>query len=452
MRFRPAVVVALLALVVSGAVVAAGAPGSGDFGGAADATGAVDRGAAVDGVGSATGAPNETVNGTSTEGFERADPGLVITVQLRANGDARWRITHRYVVNGSNETRAFESFADEVSAGERDVGVTRDAFVEFASAASEATGRKMEVRDAGWAGSTVENGTGEVTYAFTWTNFGEVEGDQVVVEDAFRSPDGTWFPRLYEGQRLVIRPPEGLNIVQTPTDKGLNQRALVWDGYREFEPGYLSVVLERPDPPTTSTTNTTTDPGEGDGPPLSPFLLGVGFALLLVFVGAGSYLFARWQTVADDDDGDATPGAVTEASDGGSPPASAAGDEDGSATAAGATAGAAADPAGDAAEDGAAAGAAGGAVASAADDDDGDDEEVDETLLSDEERVLRLLDENGGRMKQANIVTETGWSNAKVSQLLSGMDDDDEIQKLRIGRENLITLPDENVADFGDDE
>ncbi|MGQ3411481.1 helix-turn-helix transcriptional regulator [Natrinema sp. LN54] len=69
----------------------------------------------------------------------------------------------------------------------------------------------------------------------------------------------------------------------------------------------------------------------------------------------------------------------------------------------------------------------------------GDD--IDPELLSDEERVLRLLKQNGGRMKQASIVSETGWSNAKVSQLLSKMDDDDEIEKLRIGRENLITLP-----------
>ena len=51
-------------------------------------------------------------------------------------------------------------------------------------------------------------------------------------------------------------------------------------------------------------------------------------------------------------------------------------------------------------------------------------------------------------MKQGTIVTETGWSNAKVSQLLSAMDDDDRIDKLRIGRENLITLPDEDVTDF----
>jgi uncharacterized membrane protein len=69
-------------------------------------------------------------------------------------------------------------------------------------------------------------------------------------------------------------------------------------------------------------------------------------------------------------------------------------------------------------------------------------------MLSDEERVLRLLDANGGRMKQAQIVKETDWSNAKVSQLLSGMDDEDAIDKLRIGRENLISLPDVDVDSF----
>jgi len=51
-------------------------------------------------------------------------------------------------------------------------------------------------------------------------------------------------------------------------------------------------------------------------------------------------------------------------------------------------------------------------------------------------------------MKQADIVSETNWSNAKVSQLLSKMNDNDEVDKLRIGRENLITLPDEDVTDF----
>ena len=67
----------------------------------------------------------------------------------------------------------------------------------------------------------------------------------------------------------------------------------------------------------------------------------------------------------------------------------------------------------------------------------------DAPLLSDEERVLALLREHGGRMKQTTIVDATDWSSAKVSQLLSGMAEDDEIRKLRMGRENLIALPED---------
>ena len=83
--------------------------------------------------------------------------------------------------------------------------------------------------------------------------------------------------------------------------------------------------------------------------------------------------------------------------------------------------------------------------------DDGTDD-IDEALLSDEERVERLLERNGGRMKQADIVKETGWSNAKVSQLLSAMAESDRVDKLRIGRENLISFPDEDVTDLGSDD
>lgn len=82
--------------------------------------------------------------------------------------------------------------------------------------------------------------------------------------------------------------------------------------------------------------------------------------------------------------------------------------------------------------------------------DDIEDEPVDVELLSDPERVERLLRVNGGRMKQKAIIEETGWSSAKVSQLLSEMADEGRIEKLRIGQENLIALPspdDEVVAE-----
>jgi len=61
-------------------------------------------------------------------------------------------------------------------------------------------------------------------------------------------------------------------------------------------------------------------------------------------------------------------------------------------------------------------------------------------LLTDEDRVRHLLDRSGGRMRQSAIVEETGWSKAKVSRLLSTMDDDGAIEKLSLGRENVISL------------
>jgi uncharacterized membrane protein len=59
---------------------------------------------------------------------------------------------------------------------------------------------------------------------------------------------------------------------------------------------------------------------------------------------------------------------------------------------------------------------------------------------SDEQRVLELLRENNGRIKQARIVERTDWSKSKVSLLLSEMESNDQISKLRVGRENLISL------------
>lgn len=65
---------------------------------------------------------------------------------------------------------------------------------------------------------------------------------------------------------------------------------------------------------------------------------------------------------------------------------------------------------------------------------------ADETTLTDEETIVRLLASNGGRMRQSRIVEDTDWSKAKVSRLLSSMADQGAITKLTVGRENLIFL------------
>ena len=64
-----------------------------------------------------------------------------------------------------------------------------------------------------------------------------------------------------------------------------------------------------------------------------------------------------------------------------------------------------------------------------------------EEVLTDREQVRQLVERNGGRMKQTDIVDSVEWSKAKVSRLLADLESDGEITKLRLGRENLICLP-----------
>ncbi len=75
------------------------------------------------------------------------------------------------------------------------------------------------------------------------------------------------------------------------------------------------------------------------------------------------------------------------------------------------------------------------------------EDEVDEELLTDRDRIVKMLEDSGGRMKQADIVEETGWSKSKVSMLLSEMEEEDRVSKLRLGRENVIDLEDGGSSD-----
>ena len=388
----------------------------------------------------AVGASDGTTTDNSSDAgpIDRPYPHTVVTIDVAADGDARWTVTSRFVVETEHERAAFEELSETVQNDSSGVGYSTETFRRAASLAAEASGREMAIRNDTWT-SEVTNGTGSLSLRFTWTNFAAVEGERIVIQDAFSTGDGTWFPSLGEGQRLVINPPPEYAPINTPPDRGPINGSLIWNGPRTFDPGYFSIVYvpSRPPTSTTTTTLTTTDPGPARG--TSPlFWLGVG--LLVVAVGAGGYYYAVQQrrpgpapeesaeatvesesgTTGPADEADAETEAAEET---GAPPQSVSSSEEGSGAAAVDVDG-----------------------ARLADDDGG----IDPDLLSDEERVERLLERNGGRMKQADIVTETGWSNAKVSQLLSSMAEEDRINKLRIGRENLITLPDEDVTDFGE--
>lgn len=64
----------------------------------------------------------------------------------------------------------------------------------------------------------------------------------------------------------------------------------------------------------------------------------------------------------------------------------------------------------------------------------------DETARSKAAQFTQMLENRGGRMKQVTIVSETEWSAATVSRVLSEMEADGRVHKIAVGRENVITL------------
>mgnify|MGYP000141506366 CR=1 FL=1 len=54
-----------------------------------------------------------------------------------------------------------------------------------------------------------------------------------------------------------------------------------------------------------------------------------------------------------------------------------------------------------------------------------------------------LVRDAGGRMWQTDLVKATGWSKSTVSRYLGGLEADGTIERVRIGRRNLVGMPTE---------
>jgi hypothetical protein len=314
-----------------------------------------------------------------------------ILVTLHANGSARWSITATYALDSDVERAAFETYRSSFEGGSAP-GLDADLFEALAQEASESSGRRMAIEEVEYRSSASES-SGSLTLAFTWTNFLEQPEDGTLRfhDSLFLSQPGSersWLSTLEANQTMTIRTPPGysVNSTRAPSFEFVNNSVVI-EGPQQFDGG-LTITYQQTQPVTDET----------------PWELVVGALLLAVVVFVVAVLVRRGggepsEPVASTPDEPPNGGTV----DIGPPDVS----EERAAT-------------------------------------EGDEEEVDLSLLSDEERVERLLEQNGGRMKQANIVQETGWSDAKVSQLLSSMADEGRVQKLRLGRENLISLPDED--------
>lgn len=340
-------------------------------------------------IGDAQAAPS---NGSDTAtSFD--DARFVVTVY--ENGSARW--TQRYNQPLANETRTsrFRAYANRFESEETPVYTD---FKERATAltadGSNATGRSMSAR--GFSRNaridSQPRTTGVVEMSFLWTNFTAAENDYTVGE-SFES--GLY---LSNGMSLEFRAGPNLEIdwdaVEPTADASTNGSANTTDSLTYFGPAQFASGQPR----VVFTQESALAADEGS-PPGTPLLWGAG-VLVVVLVGG----VVAWRSgIVGTNDGPPAAGTAAEADTGdGAEPASE--DEPASTTAP-------PEPAVSAAE-----------------------------MKTDADRIAELLEDNGGRMQQGDIVERTDWSKSKVSTLLSEMAEEGRVSKLRVGRENIVSL------------
>ena len=333
-------------------------------------------------------------------------PETTIRVVLHEDRNATWNVTVEYRLETDAERDAFDDFATDFEGGTADAPFGVETFERIVSVADDSTDREMAMTDVRRTADRTED-VGTLRVEFTWTAFLASDGGQLVLDDALTTADGEpLLGSLEPNQQLVIVTPDGYQVNTTPGVNPDLREGNAWlEGPQLFTAEDRLVITYSPlnaDP----TPGTPTDAADGSWEIVGGAFL-IGAAILIA-----ALLYRRKTEEAGVQSDAVVP------------------------TAGGDAPGETAPATGDNAT------AEGGQEAA--------DDEVDLSLLSDEERVEWLLEQHGGRMRQAAIVEETGWSDAKVSQLLSTMADDGRVEKLRLGRENLISLPDDDGD--GDDE
>jgi hypothetical protein len=323
----------------------------------------------------------------------------LLRVDFQEDGDARWTIEYRVDLNDENATDAFEALREDIRANRSEFeGAFTDRMNRTAQAAENTTGRGMAIRNMSVETDRDEiQQVGIVAYNFTWTNFAVADGDELRAGDAISG-----FV-LDEGTTLFLTWPDAYGVGDvTPSADESSGGSATWFGQKAFTNDEPRLVLERAatteDGPPGGTTTAVSD---GFG--LEVLVLVIGVVVCGLAAG-GWYVWRR--------KGKTGPDAT----------------DDGGAGVAGAASG---ETAGEA--DAGSSGAVGEA----------DSEEPPEELLSNEERVLRLLEANGGRMKQQQVVQELDWTDAKTSQVVGNLREDEEVEVFRIGRENVLALPGE---------
>lgn len=373
-------------------------------------------------VGADSEAPQASLAGAQVDADD-----VLLAIDIQPDGTAEWRMEYRIRLDNENSTEAFQSLQQDIEANpENYTQPFRERMVTTADAAQEATGREMRIENVSVSAQTEQlpREYGVVTYRFTWTGFAAVDDSSIRAGDALA---GMF---LDSGSTLLVSWPDSYQLESVdPEPDDRSDNSVSWSGPLEFTDQQPSLVL---------TTQSTSAVPFG----LLPTVILVVIVLAVV-LGAVWYRRNGSAPIATGGDGAESGGTGQESADApsGASDAQADGTAGGSAETAAEAAGAGTageeqttEDTGEGEQEPEA--DAGGAT--------GGDQDVPEELLSNEERVLRLLETHGGRIKQQQVVKELDWTEAKTSQVVSDLREEDKIETFRIGRENVLTLPGED--------
>lgn len=313
-----------------------------------------------------------------------------IRIQLHPNGSASWSIEYTYRLTG-NRSSAFEDLQNDIRANRsRYENSFRRTVGESVGHAENVTGREMAMRDVSVRTRRQQVGSqvGIVTYRFRWTNFSRAN------ESSIRAGDAISGFLLDENARLEIAWPAAydLRTVSSTSPDERETNAVVWTGPNNFGADEPRVELSRSNESSTangSTDATASDPDDDRGSTPSGVdgssqLIDTGSLFGTSAIALAGVVFVLLGSLAW--------------------------------------------------------------VTTRRDTADGSEVEEAETippdLLSNEELVLRTVREHGGRMKQKVLREELEWAAPKTSKVLGDLQDDGEVDVFRLGRENVVTLPD----------
>ena len=326
--------------------------------------------------GTAGTAPAAVSSATATPSAPPTDD-TVTRVRVYENGSARWTIEIRTRLRTDDDVEHFRSFQEQFRGN---TSAYLDPFADritgVVADAANATGREMTATD-----FTAETSVQEVPRRWGVVSF-SFRWSEFAATDREALVVGDVFQGgffLAENDSMVVAGPEDYEVAETtPTADDAEGGAVTWTGRRDFSDGRPRVRFE-PDG---------SDPTSADALPWTPLAVaGLGVA------GVGAWLYRR-----RDPDGSAG---------GGESAGSAEGSTD--------------------------SGAAGQST-------DGVPSDPDAAVLTDAERVEALLAEGSGRMRQADVADALDWSASKTSRVVGDMAEEGRVEKLRVGRENVVEL------------